>query len=329
MNAAGLFRGCAGVFLAALSIPVHAHPHGEQWALANEYPATSLPGEADAWFAVRVAELTQGGLSVIAMPDGRLGYKSREQLKAVAEGKIAMADTFAGALADEHPLFALSTLPFVVEGIAQARALYDAARPLYAAQLAKRNQKLLFATPWPASGLWSKRRIDSPGDLASLRIRAYDEAGAGVFVALAAASSVVSFADLPAKLERGEIDAVLSSGDGGAGAKLWGRLPFFTELSMAIPLSFTTVNLDKWRALDEATRAAVEEAARDAESRAWSAWDERRSRNYARMREHGVTISTEISAGMRTRLHDAGRTAASAWAGRNPEAAPLLAPLLR
>jgi len=38
-----------------------AHEHGEQWSLANEYPATSLPGEGDELFAKLVARGTQDG----------------------------------------------------------------------------------------------------------------------------------------------------------------------------------------------------------------------------------------------------------------------------
>ena len=74
-------------------------------------------------------------LSVVTMPDAKLGYKSREQLKAVAEGKVAMANTFGGAIGDEHPIFGLSSLPFVAGDIAQARRLYDSARPAYEAAL--------------------------------------------------------------------------------------------------------------------------------------------------------------------------------------------------
>src|SRR5207302_381439 len=81
------------------------------------------------------------------------GFKSREQLKAVAEGKLAMADSFAGALGDEDPIFLLSSLPFVAANSAEARRLYDLAKPRYEAVLKDFNQKLLYSTPWPASGV--------------------------------------------------------------------------------------------------------------------------------------------------------------------------------
>lgn len=322
---ATLCRIAAAAFALVIASAAHAHDHGEQWTLANEYPASSLPGEGDTYFAALVAQKSKGKLSIVAIADAKLGYKSREQLRAVADGRIAMADSFAGALGDEHPLFGLASLPFVAADLAQARGQYDAARPAYEAAFAKFNQKLLFATPWPPSGLWTKTAIASPGDVAKLRIRAYDKTGTDLFTRMGAKASVVSFADLPAKLASGDIDAVLSSGDGGAGRKLWEHLPRFTAINYAIPLSFTTVNLDRWNALDAETRRAVEEAAAETEARQWRALDGRLAENYARMRANGMTIATEIGAELRARLREAGRAAAEEWAAKaDPEARALL-----
>src|SRR5689334_15270488 len=108
-----------------------AHEHGEQWTLANEYPATSLPGEGDEFFAKTVADLTEGRISIITMPDAKLGYRSRAQLEAVAKGHTQLANTFGGAIAEEEAVFGLSSLPFVVDDVAKARAFYDARRRDY------------------------------------------------------------------------------------------------------------------------------------------------------------------------------------------------------
>lgn len=309
----------------AAALGAGAHPHGEQWALANEYPATSMSAEGDAHFAKLVADKTRGSLSIVTMPDAKLGYKSREQLKAVAEGKVAMATSFGGALGDEDPILALSSLPFIVADFARARALFDAARGAYEAAFALRNQKLLFSTPWPASGLWTKAPAASAAAVAKLRIRTYDKTSTELFARLGATSSVVSFAELPSRLASGDIDAVLSSGDGGAGHRLWQHLRYFTAIDYAIPLSFTTVNLDKWKALDAPARRAVEEAAAETESRQWQAVAGRLEENYARMRANGMTISMHIAPELRSTLREAGRTAAEEWAARaGPEARALL-----
>lgn len=313
--------GLMAVAIVAAAAGAHAHPHGEQWALANEYPATSLPGEGDEYFAKLVADKTRGKLSIVAMPDAKLGYKSREQLKAVATGTIAMADSFGGALGDEQPIFGLSSLPFVVADTAQARALYDAARPAYERAFARHNQRLLYATPWPPTGLWTTKQATSLEAVAKLRIRTYDQTGTALFTRLGAKASVVSFADLAPKLAAGEIDAVLSSGDGGAGRKLWDPLPHFSEINYAIPLSFTTVNLDKWNALDADTRRALLAAAAETESRQWQALDRRVFVNYRHMRQHDMSIHPigEIDAALMSRLREAGREAVTEWSAKAGE----------
>ena len=309
----------------AIAPTLQAHEHGEQWALANEYPATSLPGEGDAHFAKLVADKTRGRISIVTMPDAKLGYKSREQLQAVAEGKIAMADSFGGALGDAEPIFSLASLPFVAADAAQARSLYEAARAAYAAAFARHNQKLLFSTPWPASGLWTKAPATTLEAVAKLKVRTYDKTGTELFSRLGAQASVVSFSDLPPKLASGEIDAVLSSGDGGAGRRLWEHLPSFTAIDYAMPLSFTTVNLDRWKALDADTQRAIEEAAGETEIRQWKTLGGRLAQNYARMRENGMTIATEISPELRARLREAARTAAAQWAAKaGPEGKAIL-----
>jgi TRAP-type transport system periplasmic protein len=295
------------------------------WVLANEYPATSLPGEGDARFARLVSEATRGRLSIAARPGASLGYKSRDQLRAVARGEIAMADTFGGALVEEHSIFALASLPFVVADLVEARALYDAARASYDAVFADNNQRLLFATPWPPSGIWSRVPVRTLEEIATLSIRTYDVTGSDLFRKLGARASVVSFVDLAARLANGEIDAVLSSGDGGAGRGLWRHLSRFTQIDYAIPLSFTTVNLDQWRLLDPETRAIVEGAAQEIEARQWRALEGRVAINYARMRSHGMTIETGIPPGLRAQLREAAREIIDAWAAAaGPEAASLL-----
>lgn len=178
-------------FLLAFLFPIfaHAHEHGEQWTLANEAPAASLSGESDEFFARQVADLSRGHVSIVTMPDARMGYRAGEQLAAVEQGRLVMADTPAVALAEAEPVFNQASLA----AGAGARARYRKARRSYEAAFERHGQKLLYATP-------------------------------------------------EAQEDRGRL-----------------------------ALSFTTVGLGRWNALDERERASVLEAARRTQERAWSA----------------------------------------------------------
>ena len=271
--------------------PTAARAQETTWQLINEYPATALAGEADTFFADLVKSKTGGRLIVQPLPDAKSGLRTRDQLKAVSDGRFAMASSFGGALGDESPIFLLSSLPFVTPSAAHARALYDAARPLYETLFAERKQKLIYVSPWPPSGIWSAIPVASAAALRALKIRTYDQTSTDVFAQVAGSASVISFADLTPKLENGDINAVLSSGDGGAGRQLWKYLPYFSEITYAIPLSFATVSLDAWQKLDEKTRAAVEAAGRETTEHQWSALNGRVERNYAVMKQNNVVIT--------------------------------------
>lgn len=79
----------------------------------------------------------------------------------------------------------------------------------------------------------------------------------------------ISFADAMAKLKSGDVDAVLASGDGGAGRKLGELLDRFPDIGYATPLSLATINIDVWNALDATSRFAIDQAASETVALQW------------------------------------------------------------
>jgi TRAP-type transport system periplasmic protein len=204
--------------LLALAAPAEAQTL--ELVVPTEYPATSMPGEGLRVFADTVAAETKGQLVIKPSYDASLGLKSADMIKAVRERRVAGADAFAGALSKDHPVFLLTSLPFLATTIAESRILYDVAKPTYEKVLGGFEQKLLFSTPWPASGLWAKQAVTTPAALKTLSIRTYDATSTAVMKASGAEAILLSFADAMPKLRDGSVNAVLSSGDGGAGRKL-------------------------------------------------------------------------------------------------------------
>jgi len=293
--------------------------------LINEYPATAVSSEADAFFADAVKRRSDGRIVVRPIPDAKSGLRSRDQLKAVSEGKFAMANSVGGTLGDEDPAFLLSSLPFVTPTVADARALYEAAKPLYDRLFAERKQKLLYVVPWPPSGVWSVAPLRDAAALKSLKIRTYDKTGTEVMAKVASAAAIVSFSELNAKLEAGDINAVLSSGDGGAGRQMWKYLKNFSDVGYALPLSFASISLAAWANLDDAGRAALEGAARETAERQWSMLTSRLAENFARMRQNGVVIDERPPAEVMSALHTAADATIADWLGRvGPEAQRVL-----
>lgn len=304
----------ASLLFSAVSLAVAAPaPAQTVWEMPTEYPATAIPGEGVATFAALVKEKAGGRLTIKPSFDAARGIKSAAMIGAVQKGDVAAGDAFAGALAAVDPLFGLSSLPFLATSIDQARRLTDLARPAYDRKLATLGQRILYTTPWPASGIWSKEALTAPTALAGLPIRTYDATSTAVLNAAGAKASSLSFADAMPKVKDGSVTAVLSSGDGGAGRNLWDFLPHFAEVNYALPISIATVNLAAYQALPADLRAIVDGAAADTEKRQWAAIRTRLDENYARMRANKVMILTDVPPAVSQALAEAGKGVIDDW----------------
>jgi TRAP-type C4-dicarboxylate transport system substrate-binding protein len=283
------------------------------WGMANEYPATSIQGEADARFAREVAARSGGRIEIAHQYDASSGFRSKEMVDAIGRGDLRIGNTYMGALGGLDPVFLLPSLPFLATTPEQGQALAAVARPAYERALARHNQILLFQSPWPAAGIWANRPVDSLEALRGLRVRTADANGVLAFRAAGAVPVAVSFADALPQLRSGQLDAVLSSGDGGAGQRLMETLRHFTAIEYAVTMSMVTINADAWRRLDPARQQAVREAAEETEARQWEVMKTRVAANYAQMRAAGVTLTTELSPAYRRALRAAGQAAVDDW----------------
>jgi len=286
------------------------------WSMPTEYPATAMPGEGVTTFAEAIAKRLPGKLVIKPSYNAESGFKSADLPGAVAGGKVQAADAFSGAMGKLDPAFELASLPFLASTLEDARRLAGEARPYYEKAFAARGLKLLYTTPWPPSGIWSKAPVANADALNKLAIRTYDANSLAVFKAAGADAANLSFKDVMPRLKDGSIVAVLSSGDGGAGRKLWEYLPNFTAVNYAVPLSFAFVQREAFEALPEADRKAVMEAAQETEARQWKAIEGRLERNYATMRANGVAIVTAAPADVSARLRTAASAVIDAWAAK-------------
>jgi TRAP-type C4-dicarboxylate transport system substrate-binding protein len=305
----------AGAMIAVLGLlaigPVSAQT--VTWSMADEYPATSIQGEADARFAREVSRRTGGRIEIAHQYDASSGFRSRDMVGAVGRGAVPIGNIYMGALGAVDPVFLLPSLPFLATTPEQGQALAAVARPHYERALAAHNQVLLFQSPWPPAGIWANKPVDSAEALRGLRIRTADANGVLAFRAAGAAPVAISFTDALPQLKSGQLDAVLSSGDGGAGARLMETLRHFTAIEYAVTMSMVTINGDVWRGLDADTRRAVREAAAETETQQWEAMKTRVAENYARMRAAGVGLTTELSIDYQQSLRKAGRAAVDDW----------------
>ena len=160
-----------------------------------------MPGVGITTFANHLSEFSAGKLQIKPSFDAATGIRSAGMLIAIAEGRVQAGDAFAGALEAEDAIFALPSLPFLVASTADARRLADIARPYLAATLQKKGLRLIYLTPWPPSGIWSKAPLKTASDLSGPSIRTYDNIiSSEVFASVGAKATPISFADTMPKL---------------------------------------------------------------------------------------------------------------------------------
>jgi TRAP-type C4-dicarboxylate transport system substrate-binding protein len=305
--------GTATVILAGTALQPLQAADAIKWDMANEYNDTSIHAEGDKIFSTKLAELTGGMIEVTHHFGGSIGFKSKDQFDAVGDGALPIADTYVGSLGGIEPIFLLPSLPFLAKTPDEARALFEAARSEYEDVFADNNQKLLWASPWPPSGIWANKPVDNLDALANLKIRTYDANSTIIFREVNAAPIQLSWADVVPQLSTGGIDAVLTSAEGGSNAKFWQHLSHFTEVNYAMPLNMVHINLDTWNDLSAKHRSVVLEAAKAAEDHVWNNVVTRVAENYGQMRSKKMSVVTNVDPAFLDALGVAGKKAREEW----------------
>jgi len=313
-------RSVASSCLAALMVAsvtvVPANAQSVRWDMPNEYPATSPQGETDQFFSQRLSELSQGDIKITHHFGGALGFRSKDQLDAVADGAVPVANTFIAPLGGIEPMFLLMSLPFLTTSPEQARALFEVAAPYFDKVLERHNQKLLYSSPWAPSGLWSVTKVESMSDLAGMKLRSYDPSSTEVFRAAGAAPVQLSFADIVPLLSAGGISGVVTSIEVGLSASFDEYTPYFLELNYDSTINLATVNLDAWEELTDEQRAIVTQAARETEEYAWSRIGEAVREAYDLGKQRGMTIVTDIDPAFRAALVEKSEPVIQDWVAK-------------
>lgn len=283
------------------------------WNLANEYGESTIMGGADKVFIDAVSEASGGDIAITGHYGGSIGYKSVDQFDAVGDGALEMADTVATSLSGIEPLFLLSSLPFIAGTNADAKLLWEVARPHYEKVFEEHNQVLLWATPWPPSGIWANKPVTSKDDMAELKIRGWDASGVKTMSNAGSTAVQISWADTVPQLAAGSINSVLTSADGGASSKFWEFLDHFTAVNYSMALNMTHMNKDIYDSLTPEEQQIIRDAADKASEAAWADLEVRVEQNFEDMSQNGVTIVTDVPPEFLEFLKQSGQAVYDEW----------------
>ncbi|MDT8902067.1 TRAP transporter substrate-binding protein [Anaeroselena agilis] len=241
-----------------------------KWVANSVWPPNNHQTQGLQEFAKKAKEATKGKVDITVQAGGALGYKGPELLKIVRDGLVPMSDMLTSGVAGDEPLFNVVTLPFLIQNFEEGKILNDIARP-YFDQVAEKKwgQKILYISPWPAAGIWSKKEVKSVDDMKGLKTRTYDKNGGLVVQAVGGTPYPLPFSEVYSSLATGVIDSVLTSTPTAVDAKFWEVLKYYSPQNVTMATDLVTVNLKEFNKLDKATQDALIKLGKDMEKEMW------------------------------------------------------------
>ena len=283
-----------------------------KWDLHLNYSSGNFHSQGAQRFADRVAEATNGELTIVLHPGSSLGFKGPELLRAVAEGQLAIAEVPTGMVEGDAPVLALTAQPFISANAFEQRLLYQLAKPKYAKKLEKFNQMTLYTSVWPFSGIYTQRAIKSESDLNGLKMRVYDGTGLAFGKATGIAARKMPFSEVYPAMKAGLMDSMYTSSVSGVDAKAWEMLKYFTPINIVGPVNMINVNTAAWNKLDKKIQATVLEIAAQMEDEMWNLAGDMDRKSRATLIEKGMIIDP-VSQEFRNELNAIGDKLRAMW----------------
>ncbi|MBE9399022.1 TRAP transporter substrate-binding protein [Pontibacterium sp. N1Y112] len=277
------------VVVATLAVSSTFAMAGEKWDMPMAYTDSNFHTQNAKAFAEAVKVATGGELEIKVHGGGSL-FKGNEIKRAVQTGQAQIGERILSAHANEDPLFAIDSVPFLATSFEESDALMAAARPAFEKLLDKHNLVLLYSVPWPPGGFYAKKELNGTADLEGVKFRSYNNATARMAELAGAVPVQVEASELSQALATGVAESFISSGATGYDRKVWETLTHWYDVKVWLPRNYVFVNKQAWNDLDESTQNIVKGLALMAE-KAGAARSEQLAGWYIeQLQKNGMTV---------------------------------------
>jgi TRAP-type C4-dicarboxylate transport system substrate-binding protein len=283
------FAGIAGAGLAAAVLPRRASA-ALTLDLATVWPESNFHTQNARRFAAEAAKATSGAVNINVQSGGSLGFKGPEQLRAVRDGLVPLADILNIQQIGDEPLLGIESIPFLVESESELKVLHKHVRPDYEAVAAKNNQKVLYMVPWPTQYLHLKVKTDTVDGLKGIKIRVPDKNAQDMCAAIGMAPVLIPWGETIPALASGAVSGVSTSAVSGVDGKFWEFLKFSYQTNHAWSCQMVNVNLDTWKSLPGAQQQAIEQLGKKLEPEFWAASLKADTESVKRLTDGGMEV---------------------------------------
>ena len=284
----------------------------EKWDMALAYGAGNFHSANAAEFAKNVSEKSGGKLTIVTHPGGSL-FKGGEIFRAVRTGQAQIGERFMSALGKEDPLLEIDSQPFLATSYSDAMKLYKASKPGIIKGLEEKGLVFLYAVPWPAQGLYSKKEINSVSDLKGLKFRAYNSATIRIAELTGMAPTKIEAAEISQAFSTGAVESMITSPTTGKNKKIWENgVKYFYDIAAWFPKNMIIANKASWNKLDKATQDLVMNQAAIAEEKGWELSKQGNTNDKKALSDAGMKVS-EVNSPLKKHFEKVGATMSEEW----------------
>jgi TRAP-type C4-dicarboxylate transport system substrate-binding protein len=299
---------CTGLFAASVA---HAQV---KWDLPTPYPDTNFHTKNVKQFAEEINAASGGKLTITVHSNGSL-IKHPDIKRAVQTGQVPAGEVLISVLANESPLYAFDSNPFLADSYDESKKLWGVAKGPLTKRLDGQGISLLYSVAWPPQGLYSKKPIESVADLKGTKFRTYSPTTSRFAELMGAVPTTVQSPEIPQAFRTGLVDAMITSGSTGVDTQAWDYLTHYYDVQAFLPQNMVIVSKDAMAKLDAATQKLVLDAAARAEVRGWAASAAENDRVVKLMAEKGIKV-LKPSAKLTAELAAIGKQMADEWVKR-------------
>lgn len=261
----------------------------ETWQMSADAPDGNYLTQNIRAFADDVARLTDGALEIEVVSNSVL-LKRPELKRGVQRGIVPIGEVLISALGNEDAAYSADAVPLLATTFDEAKALWDASRPIYEEKLAEEGLVLLYAAPWPPQGIYMNSEVTDASSFDGVKFRAYNPSTARLAELLGAVPATIATAEISQAFSTGVINGMITSPSTGVDSQAWDFVSHYYDVQAFIPKNMVIVNQRSFDGLDEGVQGALREAAQLAEARGWEMAETATTEATQTMADNGMQV---------------------------------------
>ncbi|ARN22771.1 TRAP transporter substrate-binding protein [Piscinibacter gummiphilus] len=285
--------------------------HAASWNMSAEQPDANYLTQNVRQFAEDVKAATNGQLEFKVQSNSVL-LKRPEVKRGVQQGIVPIGEVLMSALGNEDAMFEVDSVPFLASSFDASEKLWKAAREQIAQRLDKQGVVLVYGSPWPPQGIYTKAPVTTLADFKGARFRAYSASTSRMVTLMGAVPTTIQTAEVPQAFSTGVIDMMITSPATGVDTQAWDYVKHYYDAKAFIPQSIVIANKRSLAALPPEQRQAVLDAGKKAEARGWQQARELTAKLTQTLASRGISVNP-VPAPVAADLNKIGATMADEW----------------